>query len=258
MSYGMVMCKFENDIPHYLMIRRIFSFGFIDFINSNYNSYNIIHIKSLINEMSFIEKKIILKFIDLCEDNHITQTQICENIYSIINSSIYNINFKLVENVFLKMRYNINYKLIVNGIKINNYEFTLRNLLLSSNNLWIEPEWEFPKGRKHNNESDLNCAVREFEEETGIHKKDFFIISNILPYEETFIGSNYKSYKQKYFVCITEQNIDDMTTYQTSEVSKMEWKTYENCISSIRPYNLEKKNIINKINKVMNEYRLYV
>ena len=41
------------------------------------------------------------------------------------------------------------------------------------------------------------------------------------------------------------------------EVSKLEWKTIDKCLESIRPYNLEKKELIQNINKVLQEYRLY-
>ena len=48
-----------------------------------------------------------------------------------------------------------------------------------------------------------------------------------------------------------------MENFQVTEVSKLEWKTINECLESIRPYNLEKKNLINNINKVLQEYRLY-
>ena len=35
--------------------------------------------------------------------------------------------------------------------------------------------------------------------------------------------------------------------FDPTEVSKMEWKTYEQCISSIRHYNVEKKRVLTKI-----------
>ena len=44
---------------------------------------------------------------------------------------------------------------------------------------------------------------------------------------------------------------------QVTEVSKLEWKTIDKCLESIRPYNLEKKQVIININKVLQEYRLY-
>ena len=125
---------------------------------------------------------------------------------------------------------------------------------------WKETEWEFPKGRRNQKEKDLDCALREFEEETGIIKNKLLIIENILPFEEIFIGSNHKSYKHKYFLAyINDLNleIDTLNNFQRTEVSKLEWKTIDKCLESIRPYNLEKKEVITNINKVLQEYRLY-
>ena len=53
------------------------------------------------------------------------------------------------------------------------------------------------------------------------------------------------------------ETFEDLDNYQVTEVSKIEWKTLDNCIESIRPYNLEKKKLITNINKVLEEYRLY-
>ena len=50
---------------------------------------------------------------------------------------------------------------------------------------------------------------------------------------------------------------DYLHNFQISEVSKLEWKTINKCLESIRPYNLEKKKLITNINKVLEEYRLY-
>ena len=51
---------------------------------------------------------------------------------------------------------------------------------------------------------------------------------------------------------------NNMNNFQKSEVSKLEWKSYEDCVGSIRPYNLEKKQIISNIYKMLQEYRLYL
>jgi hypothetical protein len=55
------------------------------------------------------------------------------------------------------------------------------------------------------------------------------------------------------------EEMDDtsLSNYQVTEVSKVEWKTFYECVESIRPYNLEKKELIININKVLQEYRLY-
>ena len=129
-----------------------------------------------------------------------------------------------------------------------------------SNTEWNETEWEFPKGRRNQKEKDLDCALREFEEETGIKRSKLTIVENILPFEEMFIGSNHKSYKHKYFLALIDNlecDKEHLNNFQITEVSKIEWKTINKCLESIRPYNLEKKELIVNINKVLQEYRLY-
>jgi 8-oxo-dGTP pyrophosphatase MutT (NUDIX family) len=146
------------------------------------------------------------------------------------------------------------------GVTVNDEFINLEEIVKKSNTNWIETEWEFPKGRRNYKEKDLDCALREFEEETGITTSKLNIIENILPFEETFIGTNHKSYKHKYFLAYLNDSIcenDILNDFQVSEVSKLEWKTIDKCLESIRPYSLEKKNLILNINKVLEEYRLY-
>jgi len=78
-----------------------------------------------------------------------------------------------------------------------------------------------------------------------------------MPFEEIFIGTNHKSYKHKYFLAYMNETEEILNSFQVSEVSKIEWKTINECLECIRPYNLEKKNLITNINKVLQEYRLY-
>jgi 8-oxo-dGTP pyrophosphatase MutT (NUDIX family) len=99
--------------------------------------------------------------------------------------------------------------------------------------------------------------LREFEEETGISQNKISVIENVLPFEEIFIGTNHKSYKHKYFLAYMSENDEPLTNFQVTEVSKLQWKTLDECLASIRPYNLEKKGLITNINKVLMEYRLY-
>ncbi len=43
---------------------------------------------------------------------------------------------------------------------------------------------------------------------------------------------------------------------KSTEVSKLEWKTLDECLECIRPYHIEKKNIIKNVDKVLNSLRL--
>ena len=137
-----------------------------------------------------------------------------------------------------------------------NKHTNLEYLIQNSKTTWQETEWEFPKGHRNFQEKDVETALREFEEETGYSKDNITIIDNIIPYEEIFIGSNHKSYKHKYYVAYLNTDTDTMQNYQQTEVSKIEWKTIDECLSSIRPYNLEKKTIIKNVNQVLLNYIL--
>jgi ADP-ribose pyrophosphatase YjhB (NUDIX family) len=120
---------------------------------------------------------------------------------------------------------------------------------------WDEPEWGFPKGRREYKETDYNCALREFHEETGIPLELLHQINNVSPVEENFMGSNFKSYKHRYYVMF--MNYEDTlleTNFQKTEVSCVSWKTVEECIQSIRPYNIEKKTLIYGIDEMLNTY----
>ena len=143
------------------------------------------------------------------------------------------------------------------GIVVDEEIVTLQMIVDKSRTSWSETEWEFPKGRRNNREKDLECALREFEEETGIPGDNICVVQNILPFEETFIGTNHKSYKHKYFLAHTNEMNDEMLNYQKTEVSKIEWKSFQKCLENIRPYNLEKKQLITNISKLLNEYSLY-
>ncbi len=61
------------------------------------------------------------------------------------------------------------------GITLTNGEtFSLADLMEETNTSWIEPEWGFPKGRRNNQETDLDCALREFKEETEYLQNDCY------------------------------------------------------------------------------------
>lgn len=244
-SYGIILCRPSSKGVQFLMIRRKDSFGYIDFIRGKYSPYNIEQLQHTINEMSASEKK-----------------QIISEPYSKLWSNMWGASenqFRGEEAISAKK-----FELITNGVYINNVKYTLRDLVEKSDTNWTETEWEFPKGRRNPHERDLDCGLREFEEETGYPQNNIFIIENILPFEEIFIGSNHKSYKHKYFLaymneCKNQEDDDavNLQKYQKTEVSKLAWKTYDECIMSIRPYNLEKKKIITNINNLLQQYKLY-
>jgi len=239
-SYGMIVFRHNMEQGlQFLMIRRKDSFGYIDLMRGKYSPYNTYQILNIVNEMSLTEKERILN-------------EPFEELWKKMWGDCINILYKSEENTAAKKL-----DLIKNGITNNDEIITLKNIIDNSTTNWEETEWEFPKGRRNYKEKDLECALREFEEETGICQQKITIVENILPFEEIFIGTNHKPYKHKYFLGYMSDTENYMYNFQTSEVSKLEWKTIDECLESIRPYNLEKKNLISNIYKVLQEYRLY-
>ena len=79
-----------------------------------------------------------------------------------------------------------------------------------------------------------------------------------MPFEEVFMGSNYKTYKHRYYL-MKFDNVDTKlikSNYDTLEVSKVEWKTYEQANSCIRPYNLEKIRMLNNVHNCFQQLKL--
>jgi 8-oxo-dGTP pyrophosphatase MutT (NUDIX family) len=240
-SYGIILFRSSPDGIQYLMLRRKNSFGYIDFIRGKYVQNNIEHLQNLFNEMSIQERE------DIRTNNFDT---LWKNMWGEIHLGT---QYKSEESASQKK-----FDQLKVGISVNKEEiYTINSLIDLCTSKWKETEWEFPKGRRNYQEKDLECALREFEEETGISKKDIIVIENVMPFEEVFIGSNHKSYKHKYFLAYSDKNNEMLLNYQQTEVSKLEWKSLEECLESIRPYNLEKKQLIININKVLEEYRLY-
>ena len=239
-SYGIILFRINGDNMEYLMIRRKDSFGYIDFIRGKYIQSNIDHLQMMFNEMSILEKDRIRSY----SFDTLWTDMWCE----------LNVGGQYKTEEFVSKK---KFDSLKSGLLINDTLVNLETLIENSITNWIEPEWEFPKGRRNHQERDLDCAKREFEEETGYVRDDIKIIENIIPLEEIFIGSNHKSYKHKYFLAYMDKCIDTSQYYQKSEVSKIEWKTFVDCLETIRPYNLEKKQLITNINKTLQEYRLY-
>jgi 8-oxo-dGTP pyrophosphatase MutT (NUDIX family) len=282
-SYGIILFRTNDKGIQYLMIRRKDSFGYIDFLRGKYIQHNVEHLRIIFNEMSVPEKEMIKTnhfgtlWKQMWGDTHIgsqykSEEMLSQKKFDALKTGIVikcN-NEDADSNHFLHHCTEVS-ELITqrcsdsDTVTQKNEIVSLETLITNSTTAWKETEWEFPKGRRNYQEKDLDCALREFEEETGLSKKQIQVVENLMPFEEIFIGSNHKSYKHKYFLaCATNININvnvnnnnSLHNFQKTEVSKIEWKTLEECLESIRPYNLEKKQLIININKVLQEYSLY-
>lgn len=242
-SCGIIAFTQPTDLSEslrFLMIRRKDSFGYIDFIRGKYSLKNVDQIQKMIDEMSIPEKRRILKepYETLCK----------------LMWGGRNVQYKNEE--FLSQK---KFDSLKSGLVIGDEMVSLQTLVETSQTAWEETEWEFPKGRRNYQEKDIECALREFSEETGYSCSNIDLIDNLQPFEEIFIGSNYKAYKHKYYLAklrrpVTNANAECLKNYQITEVSEIMWKTCDECLQIIRPYNIEKKQMISSVNDILTEF----
>ena len=217
----------ETKIFEYLLIRRKHTLGFIDFIRGKYSVYNRYYISNMIFQMTNDEKEML-------------KTMSFDDIWFNIWEKPANFSHYKNEETVSKEKFNQ----LKHGI---NGEYTLTDLVNTCLSVWTEPEWGFPKGRRNYNETDLDCAIREFNEESGFQLSKMNVVNNILPFEENFCGSNYKMYKHKYYLTYMDYESSNKIASLSNEISDIKWKPYTECYTSIRPYNLEKKRMLSNI-----------
>ena len=105
--------------------------------------------------------------------------------------------------------------------RFNKNKEMILNLLNTTKTFVREPSWGWPKGRKQKDESTMNCAFREFEEESGMSKAQTTLFFQE-PVSEVFSGTNGKTYSTHYYVCETPSEIDIVYKRSSSKVSGRE------------------------------------
>ena len=107
---------------------------------------------------------------------------------------------------------------------------------------------EFQNSEKTCETSSNDTLLKNISKITGI--------LNLFPFEENFIGSNYKPYKHKYYLMHMDYDTKRVE-HQSSEVSNTAWKTYEECMEMFRFYNEEKKQMLTRIHNMLEQFNLY-
>lgn len=131
-------------------------------------------------------------------------------------------------------------------------------LMRANLSVYMEPEWGFPKGRRMRGETDLDCALREFHEETNVSREAYCVIHNIR-LEETFMGLNGIRYRHVYFVALlTNPGLVDLkqkfTPMQRREISGIAWKTFDEAEGLVRPHHVERMAMIEELRSVIETF----
>lgn len=235
MSFGIICYKIINNEVKYVMIQRKDSLSFMEFVRGKYNADDHNYLKQLIEYMTENEKQMIM-------NNNFDQ------IWNYTWCQSPHTNFKQTKEYLdskAKFEHNIG----------NNY---LNSLLICTNTKSddTEQEWGFPKGRKKIKEADIDCAVREFCEETQLYKDDILIDKNVIPFQEIFFGTNNVLYKHVYYIAKIVKNdakihIDSTCMEQVREVRALKWFTYDEVLMRIKNHNVERIKIFKKAHSVI-------
>ena len=235
MSFGIICYKIIDNNVKYIMIQRKDSLSFMEFVRGKYNVEDYEYLKQLFEYMTDNEKKMILN-------------NSFDNIWNYTWSQNTHNNFKQTkEYIDSKNKFDniINTSYFKNLISLKNYK-----------NNYTEQEWGFPKGRKKIKESDIDCAIREFCEETQLYKDDIQIDSKIIPFQEIFFGTNNILYKHVYYIAkIVKEDakilLDNNCIEQIREVRALKWFTYNEVLDHIKNHNIERIKIFKKAHNII-------
>jgi hypothetical protein len=219
-----------NSKIKFLMVQRKHSLGYMEFLRGKYSNNDTENIKYLLEQTTPKELNNIINqnfdyLWNMLWDNDPNSNNTIKNKH----------HFK--EYITSKQKF---YEL-----KMNN-----SNLLLSIKPKFTFNEWGFPKGRRETYESDIVCAMREFEEETSYNENDYSILdeSNII--KENLVGTNGINYRHNYFLAIIHKN-EINNNKENKEIGALNFMSLDDCLKVIRPYHNNKQIIIKKIHNLI-------
>lgn len=226
-----------------LLIQRRDSLGYVDLLRGKYSVHDVEYIKKQIEGMTDEERHKILgrDFDELwaemwgAESNDIQYKKDKEN----------------SRNKLMALREGIT-------LDISGTTATLSDFIHQSHVHWETPEWGFPKGRRDGGELDLDCALREMREETGLKSEDVVVISNLEPLSETFFGSNRVHYCHKYFVIYvpdgSKVRYDANNPHMKREIGNLGWFSLTEALQKIRAENNEKREVLLRLGTLLRNY----
>lgn len=221
----------------FLMISRKYSVGYVEFIRGRYRPEKIDQVIYLFKQMMQCEIDKI-KYSLTLENGH---EYLWRDFWGGKADSPYLTNDKRISKT--------NYELLkIKGI--DGPELDLAYIVATVKAEYTVEEWGFPKGRKNKAETDLECALREFKEESGYTDDDIKIIHNIKPLIEIFNGTNGITYRHIYYVAelITDKiPRNNVTESQRDEIGNIQFMDFMSAIEYIRDYHVPRKKLLEKL-----------
>jgi len=253
-SFGIICYRLVYDdktnslYPEYLMVQRKDSLSFVEFMRGKYELQNITYLKKLFSNMINEERE------KLRQNDFET---LWKGLWSISSGKNFMKEYNTSKEKFKILRDGFNLKTENGETSFVNFNY----LLDSTDTTLEETEWGFPKGRRNfSDEDDRRCALREFKEETGMNLRNIKFIREIKPFEEIFSGSNKVRYKHIYYIAkycqlpsfmSSPQLFDPNNKHQAREIKDVKWFTYKEAQEKIMEKNIERKELLKRVNNII-------
>jgi len=223
----------------FLLIRRKDSLSFSEFVRVKYNIDDVEYIKKILKNMTKDEHEFLKKAKN--------SDEVWNRLWTSKKKS------RTIINEYNRVKKKLT-SLITGTTDRYGFFFNIKSLLLNILTERDYPEWGFPKGRRFPKESNIQCAIREFCEETDIKKSDINVLQNIGPVEETFTGSNNVIYKHIYYIAELKNDIcvsvNPDNIHQKAEIGDIQWFNKDDTIKKLELKNKERVTIF----KLVSDY----
>lgn len=235
-SYGIICVRFvpsadTNGVhPEYLMVQRKDSLGFVEFVRGKYDVGNDKYIGALLGNMIPEERAKIAE-----ADSIDTLWQHLWRDMAHVpggNKPAFAKDLEDARHKFQRIRH------------------SLPDLMSQYPSQTNETEWGFPKGRRNTNESDMECAFREFQEETGLSHRHLRMPREPTCLEEMFQGSNGVWYRHCYFLAKATPKLmqtcgaDGTYKHVNGEIRAVAWHKFDACNARIREVYSQRKRLM--------------
>ena len=228
-SYGIIIYTFVNDEIKFLMTLRRDTFCYESMIRGMYINYNVL--ADYISHFTREERDRILKY---------PFDMLWKDLWVSTKRRLYRIEYKKAKDKYMK-----------------NIETILS--LVTNLTKFDDEMWEFPKGKMFSEETPIECALREFEEETNIDKNFIHLVKNAGTYEDYFLGNDKRKYESVYYLGYIHNGSDIPFSFQlcphnmrdkyvSDEVMNIKWLSYE---EALHRCSKNKKEILRSIYKLV-------
>jgi 8-oxo-dGTP pyrophosphatase MutT (NUDIX family) len=250
LSYGHILFRCEDmdhiEEPKILMVQRKDSLCYIEFIRGKYDIYNPSYIQTLVDKFNIEEKQRVLSS---------SFDEMWMKLWMVDLTDKENMKFK---NDYVKGKHKFEKLKTGYLIQATGFSVSINYFVNGSRKSYETTEWEFPKGRRNIGETNKECAIREFREETNYEESDYELFDNLAPLDEEYMGENRVRYKHVYYVGYLknvekEVHIDPDNPDQVSEIQGIAWLTKEECLSIIRDYHHTRRDVINEVFRLVDK-----